>query len=243
MIEEKEDLPLVGETIIRKKMPVSSKQATEKEPLLPRIISIILHPLLMGAYGVALLFLYTDFNLLFAGQFIRFISPVVFFTCIVPLTGIYFLRKAGLIESYKLTERQDRLLPYIIVFFAYVLLIYYFYAAKLYVWFLSTLVAPLILVVITAIINGFWKISAHMVGIGCLIGCTLSVCYNVKGVNPFFLFIILFILAGCLGVSRLALGRHTPAQVYAGFLLGLIVSYICVWIGAYWGILLFLKNV
>ncbi|MDH6307257.1 membrane-associated phospholipid phosphatase [Dysgonomonas sp. PFB1-18] len=243
MIEEKENLPLIGETVVRKKVPASPEQATEKEPLLPRIISIILHPLLMGAYGVALLFLYTDFNLLFAGQFFRFMSPVIFFTCIVPITGIYFLKKAGLINSYRLTERQDRLLPYIITFFAYALLIYYFYAAKLYIWFLSTLIAPLILIIITAIINGFWKISAHMVGIGGLIGCTLSVCYNVKGVNPFFLFIILFILAGCLGVSRLILGRHTPAQVYAGFLLGFAVSYICVWIGAYWGVLLFLKNV
>ena len=81
-----------------------------------------------------------------------------------------------------------------------------------------------------------------MMGIGGLIGCTLSVCYNIKGLNPFVLFIILFILAGCLGVSRLVLKRHTPAQVYIGFLVGFVISYLCVWIGTYWGFILLLKK-
>ena len=239
MIEEKGSPLGVSETVIRKKSLDSSRAS---EPLIPRIISIVLHPMLMGVYGVALLFLYADFNLIFGGQFIRFVSPVFFLTCFVPFSSIYFLKKAGLIKDYELTDKRDRFLPYLTVLIAYLLLIYYFYSAKLYIWFLSTLVAPVILIVIAAIVNIYWKISAHMMGIGGLIGCTLSVCYNVKGLNPFILFIILFILAGCLGVSRLMLKRHTPAQVYIGFLIGLIVSYLCVWIGAYWGLIMFMKN-
>lgn len=79
-------------------------------------------------------------------------------------------------------------------------------------------------------------------GMGALTGCILSICYHVKGLNLYVLFIILFILAGCLGVSRLALNRNTPAQVYAGYLIGIAVSYLTVWIGAYWGLMIFLKN-
>jgi len=239
MIEGKESPLGASETVIRKKSLDSTK---ESEPLIPRIISILLHPMLMGVYGVALLFLYTDFNLIFAGQFIRFVSPVFFLTCFVPVSSMYFLKRAGLIKDYELTDKRDRFLPYLTVFLAYLLLIYYFHSAKLYIWFLSTLFAPVILIIIAAIVNIYWKISAHMMGIGGLIGCTLSVCYNIKGLNPFILFIILFILAGCLGVSRLILKRHTPAQVYIGFLVGLMVSYLCVWIGSYWGLILFMKN-
>ncbi len=243
MIEEKDSLLVESEKVVRKKSLDNNSYPQQDEPLIPRIISIVLHPIFMGVYGVALLFLYTDFNLLFAGQFLRFIAPVFFLTCFVPLSSMYFMKRAGLIKDYELTDKRDRFLPYFTVFFAYGLLIYYYSSAGLYIWFLSTLAAPLVLIVIAAVINVYWKISAHMIGIGGLIGSTLSVCYHVKGLNPFVLFIILFILAGCLGVSRLMLRRHTPGQVYAGFVLGLVVSYICVWIGAYWGLIMFMKNI
>lgn len=215
----------------------------EKKPLPAVIISFVLHPIFMGVYGIILLFLYTDFNIIFARQFFRFISPVLFLTCIIPASSIYFLQKAGLIKDYSLSDKNDRLIPYILSFLSYALLVYYFNSAGLYMWFISTLVAPMILIAVTAIINIFWKISAHMVGIGGLIGCTLSVCYNVKGINPFILFIILFILAGCLGVARLILKKHTQAQVYIGFLVGIAISYFCVKIGAYWGFISFMKNI
>ncbi|MFV0418039.1 MAG: hypothetical protein ACK5KT_04795 [Dysgonomonas sp.] len=214
----------------------------EHEPLLARIISIVLHPFFMGIYGVALLFYYTDFNMIFSGQFLRFISPVFFLSCVVPISSIYFLKKAGLIGDYYSSQRNDRLIPSLLTLFSYSLLIYYFYTAKLFVWFLAVLAAPLLLTVIAAIVNIYWNISVHMMGIGGLIGCTLSICYNIKGLNPFVLFIILFILAGCLGVSRLILKRHTSAQVYIGFLVGLVISYLCVWIGTYWGFILLLKK-
>lgn len=249
MIEEIDNVPEIrnntadtGDEYGSGKSPFSYEPPKEKKLLPARIISIILHPFFMGIYGVSLLFLYTDFRLIFAGQFTRFITPVFFLTCVIPASSIFFLRKAGLIKDYDLKNRNDRFIPFVAAFCSYCLLIYYFVSAGLYAWFIGILVAPIVLIVIAAITTKFWKISAHMMGIGGLIGCTLSVCYNVKGLNPFILFIILFILAGCLGVSRLMLQRHTPGQVYTGFLVGLIVSYLCVLIGAYWGVIMFINN-
>lgn len=242
-MEEIKDLSNTENFIQEETLSIQEERVRENEPFLARVVSIVLHPFLMGVYGISLLFFYTDFNIIFSGQFIRFISPVFFLTCVVPASGIYFLKKAGLIKNYSLSDRKDRIVPFLLTFFSYCLLIYYFYSAKLFIWFLSVLAAPLLLIVIVAVVNIYWKISAHMTGIGGLIGCTLSVCYNIKGLNPFVLFIILFILAGCLGVSRLILKRHTPAQVYVGFLVGFIVSYLWVWAGAYWGFILFLRGI
>ncbi|MDU1891108.1 MAG: phosphatase PAP2 family protein [Dysgonomonas sp.] len=215
----------------------------EKEPVWAQITSIVLHPLLMTLYGVCLLFLYTDFSFMFAGQFSRFFIPVLFLSCVVPLTCIYIMKRMGVISDYDIKNKNERFVPFLATFLSYSILVYFFYLSGLYIWFLTMLAAPLILILIGAITTHYWKISAHMMGIGCLIGCILSVCYNIKGINPYHLFIILFILAGCLGVSRLILKRHTPAQVYVGFLVGLVVSYICVLIGGYWGIIAFLKNI
>ncbi len=204
----------------------------EKEPILPRIISIVLHPFFMAVYGVCLLFVYTDFKFIFAGQFLVFIAPVFVFTLLIPVNIIYILKRMGLIKDYDLKDRKDRLGPFVAILLCYILLFYYFYSAGMYIWFLALLLAPCILIIISAIITIYWKISAHMMGIGGLIGGVLSVCYFVKGTNPYVLFIVLFILAGCLGTARLILKRHTPAQVYAGFLLGFAVTALCVWVGA-----------
>lgn len=212
-----------------------------KEPVLARIISFVLHPLLMVVYTIILIFVYTDFKFLYGNQFIQFIAPAFFLSCAIPVSGIYTLKVTKLITDYKF-RKGERFLPFTIFFFSYGLLFYYFFSAKLTIWFLAVLAVPMILFIIYAFISTFWKISVYMIGMGGLIGSIMSICYNIKGLNLYVLFIILFILAGSLGVSRLALNRNRPAQVYTGFLIGIVVSYFTVWIGAYWGIVIFLKN-
>ena len=71
-----------------------------------------------------------------------------------------------------------------------------------------------------------------MFGIGGLVGGAMSVSYFVERSNPYYLFMGLFILAGLIGTSRLILKRHTLPQVIAGFLLGFLLSFVFVWIGA-----------
>lgn len=216
-------------------------QSEKKEPILARIISFVLHPLLMVVYVITFIFIYTDFKFLYGNQFIQFLAPVFFLSCAIPASGIYALKVTKLITNYQF-ERGERFLPYSVFFFSYGLLFYYFFSAKLTIWFLAVLAVPMILFIIYAVVSMFSRISAHMMGMGGLIGSILSICYNIKGLNLYLLFIILFILAGCLGVSRLALKKSTPTQVYIGFLVGIVVSYLTVWIGAYWGIVIFLKN-
>ena len=216
-------------------------QSEKKESILACVISFVLNPRFMVVYVITLIFIYTDFKFLYGNQVIQFIAPAFFLSCAIPVSGIYILKVTKLITDYKL-RKGERFLPFSIFFFSYGLLFYYFFSAKLTIWFLAVLAVPMMLFLIYALLSMFWKISVHMMGIGGLIGSILSICYNIKGLNLYVLFIILFILAGSLGVSRLALNRNTPAQVYVGFLVGIVVSYLTVWIGAYWGIVLFLKN-
>ncbi len=238
MIEETENVQDMGYS----NSSIFYKPPKEKEPILARIFSIILHPLFMVLYAVILIFVHTDFKFLFANQFVQFMAPVLFFSCIIPESGIYFLKISGIIQNFRLNNRNEWLLPFSIFFLSYGLLFYYFFSAKLYIWFLAVVAIPVILLIVYTIISRFWNISAYMMGIGGLIGCIMSVCYHIKGLNLYVLFIILFILAGCLGVSRLAMNKSTPAQVYIGFLIGIVISYLTVYVGAYWGFVIFLKN-
>jgi membrane-associated phospholipid phosphatase len=82
------------------------------------------------------------------------------------------------------------------------------------------------------VVTFWWKISAHMFGVGGLMGGVMAVSHYVEHVNPHYLIMALFLISGLVGSSRLLLKKHTPAQVYTGFLLGFTVSFICVRLGA-----------
>lgn len=74
---------------------------------------------------------------------------------------------------------------------------------------------------LTAIINMKFKISAHAVGIGGLIGSLMMVSYVLK-YNAVPEIAILFLLAGVIATCRLYLEAHKPSQIYWGFALGFI---------------------
>lgn len=192
------------------------------------ILSFILHPLLMLSYSICFLFGYTDFRFILAGQFWALLLPIFSLSVGIPLASLYFIRKAGIIADYSLSNRKNRLIIFLVTFIPYFLLSYSIAQSKLYIWFTALFCIPLIILLICGI-RGVWrKTSMHMAGMGGLIGVVLSICYNVKGLNPYFLFIILFILAGSLATSRLLNEKDTPAQVYSGFGIGLATGYLCI---------------
>ena len=67
-----------------------------------------------------------------------------------------------------------------------------------------------------------WKMSMHMTAIGalCAFVFILGMKYFGEVIN---LLPLLILIAGVLAFSRLYLKRHTPAQIYAGFIYGVIV--------------------
>src|SRR5690606_9965888 len=79
-------------------------------------------------------------------------------------------------------------------------------------------------VFLTLVINQFWKISAHGVGVGGALGILLLLHGWLP--EPFMLFPILFtvVAGGAVLSARLALGAHTMKEVYVGFGLGFLVG-------------------
>lgn len=200
--------------------------------LFSQFISSVFQPLLMPIYSVALLFIYTHFKFIYANQFYALFIPTFLFTFLIPGVLIYMMFRVGIISDLSLLKRRDRFAPYTVTMLSFGFLIYYFYNLGLPMWFLMMLVAPILTMIIATVITVWWKISAHMFGVSSLIGGVMSISYFIEKSNPYFLFMFLFFIAGMIGVSRLILRRHTPNQVYAGFILGFIVSFTCIWIGS-----------
>lgn len=195
------------------------------------LISTIFQPLLMPIYGVMLLFVYTYFGVTYLQQFWLIITPVILFSFAIPAILIFMLYKIGVISDLSLKVRRERIYPYIITLLSYSVMIFFYYRMNMPPWFLMIMVSSVAIMLVAILITLKWKISAHMFGIGGLIGGAMSVSYFVEHSNPYFMFMGLFIIAGLVGTSRLILKRHTLAQVIAGFLLGFLLSFIFVWIG------------
>ena len=199
---------------------------------LSRFISTIFMPLFMPAYSVALLFVYTYFRYVYAEHFFSIFIPTVLFSFLIPGVLIYIMMRVGVISDLSLPYRSDRFAPFAVTILSFAFLIYYFYKLGLPTWFLMMIGSSIVIMLIATIITLWWKISAHMFGISGLVGGVMAACYFVEKSNPAYLFMFLFIISGMVGTSRIILKRHTPAQVYAGFFLGFMVSFLGVWIGS-----------
>lgn len=195
------------------------------------VISTVFQPLLMPTYGVMLLFMYTYFGVAYSNRFWHIVTPIMLFSFVIPGILIYLLLRIGLISDLSLKVRKERFYPYFITLLSYSAMVIFYYKAQMPTWFITMMAGSIAIMIIAILVTLVWKISAHMFGVGGLVGGVMSVCYYVEHSNPYWLFIGLFILAGSVGTSRLILKRHTLAQVIAGFLLGFSVAFIFVKLG------------
>ena len=145
-------------------------------------------------------------------------------TAIMPGFFILLFVKSGAAGDLELTDRKERFVPYLIIIISVGACFYLMMKLMMPVWILVLLGASAGSLLIGMGVNLFWKISAHMMGIGGLAGAVMGIC-RLHQQNPYWAFILIFIIAGLVGTSRIFLGRHTPMQVYAGFLLGFFCTF------------------
>lgn len=186
-----------------------------------QIVSGIFNPLLLPFFGTILLFQVGLFQL-YPLQYKLFIMAIVLINmCLLPLAGIFLLKLNGHVSDFNVSNKKERLFPYIITVVstaAGIVLIYRYnmpwIALKLYI---GSMLATIIAFVVTF----KWKISVHTMAFGCIVASSFLICLN-QGKNPLPYFVILFLIAGLQASSRLFLKAHTTGQVTAGFFLGLI---------------------
>lgn len=193
--------------------------------LAANILSVIFHPLLMITYGVLIALTYTSLAIYPMQLKLWVLSGTFLMTAFVPALFIFLMIKLGKQGDYDLTKRADRTMPYLIYIASTVACALFLSKLLMPFWVLALVFGTAVAMLIAMCINFFWKISAHMMGIGGMLGGMMGIS-RIYYLNPYWAFIIVIAIAGLLGTSRLILKRHTPAQVYAGFGLGFISIYI-----------------
>lgn len=188
------------------------------------ILEAVFHPLLMPLYGALLPFLYSDLYFLNKTQGFLFFLLIAVASFILPMLMKLFFATTNK-SWFHLSDKQLELIPYTISVPLTVSVIVVFYRMGVPLWYVGLLFASVVVVFLTAITAYFWNISKALFGMGGVLGAMMCVCYFLKGVNPFVLFIFIVIAVGLLASLQLATGRHDKKQVYFGFLGGWLVGF------------------
>ncbi len=156
----------------------------------------------------------------------KILSIVFIVTFIIPAISIGTLRLSNFITDLGMEDRKQRITPFLFVTMFYGITAYMFYTKLqinnlIFIVFATTTVLIFILTTITF----FWKISVHGAGIGGVIGFVLAIKFSYP--LPHFAVILaaMTYISGMIVYARLALNMHTPTQVYAGVILGMILCY------------------
>lgn len=194
-----------------------------------KMLSVACYPLFVPTYGVALFCLAHSIHIapLYTVWVMIAILGTLILTCILPVTAIWIMMRRGEVKDLNLDDPHERTMPYI-----YSVLGFSFWCYLL----VSVLRAPLFLAFIAigatatiafvAIINRYWKISAHLTGMGGLVGGIFTYCLGLGAIPTWGTIVLWAAISLTLMWARLHLNAHTPAQVSAGWLLGLACTCI-----------------
>jgi membrane-associated phospholipid phosphatase len=156
---------------------------------------------------------------------------IFFTTFLIPLLSMLLMFKFRTVSSLMLDDKNERFMPFLTTTLVYMLATYLFMRQMQgYYTMIVVLSSITFSIALVTMITVFWKISAHSVGICGVIGFLFG--FYQKYADPllFYPILVVILLAGMLMSARLYLNAHTPAQVFTGGILGLIISFITVYI-------------
>ena len=193
-----------------------------------RIISVVFHPVFMPLIGVCLLLNYGGWLTEIDPSGKRSIYLIVSLTTLMmPLLIMPVLLKTKIIHSYLLVDREERRIPLLLTALMYLTGAYLLQRVDAPILLSLFLNGSSLIILSLVVINWRWKISMHMAGIGGVTGMLLAISIRwMLEVEP--IIAILFLVAGFVGFARLKDNDHSPAQVYAGYLLGFGVNFLLI---------------
>jgi len=203
-----------------------------EQPLVVRffahLFSYIFHPLFVPLYVI--LFLMHLHPSYFSGtdDQTKFRLTLFVIQCSIayPLLTIVLLKALGFIDSVFLRTQKDRIIPYIAVGIFY---FWQYQVCRNYPGTLHPIVPSFMLGVFLAasaalIANIYYKISMHAMGVGGWLGIFLIIMQSNTMWMAWPLSVVLLI-TGVVCTSRLLISDHSPKDIYAGLLVGLVCQF------------------
>jgi hypothetical protein len=194
--------------------------------VIAKLVSVVFHPLLMPTWSYVLLINFGEPLEHEQSFFWEWVSGVYIFlaTFLIPSLVFVVLLKLKFIGSFSMPDRHERNLPILITAVFFYLSFYLFQQLGLDAVFGLYMLGATVLALISMLINYWWKISLHLLGVGGLTGAVATLALYFSP-SYFAVLPVVVLLSGLIAFSRLKLKAHSQAEVYVGYLLGLGVIF------------------
>ncbi len=191
-----------------------------------KAITLIFQPLLMPTFGMIILMNMTFFvGLPPLWRWISIIGTFIF-TAVLPAIPILMMLRKGEINDLFISKKEQRTMPYLISFLAYVFWSMFMWRTLQFPMFIVAMgIGSAVSIITITVINLKWKISAHLGGVGGLTGAVFGVCYRMA-INPLMFLIVILAISALVALARMELKAHTPGQVLAGFVVGFLAVFL-----------------
>lgn len=200
----------------------------KKDPIIAaRLVSLLFTPFYLPMIGLGVLFFFSYMRVLEFGYKASIILIVYLFTILLPTLLIHLYRRYQGWNLIELGHKERRMIPYIISILCYSCCIYYMDYRNVPRYITIILVTALVIQMLCAFINIWWKVSTHSAAIGGVTGALLAFSH-IFSFNPMWWLCLVLILGGMVGTSRMILRQHSLSQVLIGFCLGFCCAYIII---------------
>jgi membrane-associated phospholipid phosphatase len=196
----------------------------EKQIILAaRILSMVFTPFYLPIAGLVALFLFSYMSIFPWYYKLQVLILVYLFTILLPTVMIHVYRRYQGWTLIELGHRERRMVPYAISILCYFACVYVMERFHMPHFMGAIVVAALVVQIVCAIINVWWKVSEHTAAIGGM-GGALFAFAEYLDFNPVWWLSLVFFVAGLMGTSRMILRQHSLGQVVGGFWIGFVCA-------------------
>ncbi len=142
--------------------------------LAARIISMLLTPFYLSVVGVLAIFSFSYLSMFPWQAKLSLVLLTYAFTVLIPSILIHLYRQYHGWTLFQLGHREKRMIPYVISILCYSLCLYIMDWLHLPHLLTAILTAALVIQILCAIINVWWKISTHTAAIGGVTGSLIG---------------------------------------------------------------------
>ena len=197
---------------------------TKKIILAARIMSAVFTPFYLPLVGLIALFTFSYLGLLPWGFKLLVLGMVYLFTILMPTLIIHLYRRCQGWTLIELGAKERRMVPYAVSIFCYFACYYLMAMLHIPSFMARILMAALLIQIVCAIVNVWWKISTHTAAIGGVTGALMAFAF-LFAFNPTWWLCFTVLVSGMVGSSRIILRQHTLSQVTVGYITGLLIGF------------------
>ena len=190
-------------------------------------MSMLFTPFYLPFIGLVALFSFSYLSIFPWLYKLQVLIMAYLFTILLPTVMIRLYRHYQGWSLIELGHRERRMVPYVISILCYFTCVYVMDKLHMPHFMGAIVVAGLLVQIVCALINVWWKISTHTAAIGGVAGALFAFA-EYLGFNPIWWMCLVFIIGGMVGTSRMILRQHSLGQVVGGVWIGFLCAAIAI---------------